>query len=136
MAQNRLKNVLMEQLMESPAGSRGASATHKPTLKILAACENREGFLHSWWMQQQVEVCCGKEVEIARAFWCFALLRNEAMRRHAAREAAEAAMIVLALPAASRKDRVGGFVGASPGDRRGIAGGGGLLAGHCGQPPV
>jgi hypothetical protein len=72
-------------------------APFKPTFKLFIACEDQAAYFQARKVQDQVQALCGNEIKISHSFWSFALLRQQALRKEAALEAAEADMIIISL---------------------------------------
>lgn len=70
-------------------------APEKPVFKVFIACEDEAAFFQALTLQEQVENRCGGEFGISRVFWNFALLRQQDLREHAIREAAESDMVIV-----------------------------------------
>lgn len=67
----------------------------KPTLKVFIACEDKASFLRAQRIVRNVEDLCSEEINLVPMYWAFALLRHDTLRECAAKEAANAEMIVL-----------------------------------------
>jgi hypothetical protein len=87
----------MQQTLHHPMPICKLMAHRKPIFKVFIACENQGAFFQAQGVPQQVAALCGDDFEISRVFWNFALLRNEELRGHASRDAADAQMIVISL---------------------------------------
>ncbi|MGD0815627.1 MAG: hypothetical protein ABSA83_18700 [Verrucomicrobiota bacterium] len=68
----------------------------QPSFRILIAWDEQDALFQAGKVLGLVDTLSGKQIGVSRVFWSFALLRNALLRDFAAKDAAEAELIVLA----------------------------------------